>query len=185
MHMHWGADDQEGSEHTVNDESYPLELHFVHTKVGETDTTAQDYYSVIGVFAQVDDSMPITGVWKQLNISAIQTYLSTTPVTEFTYRSLLPSSLNYYHYPGSLTTPPCSETVQWFVLKETITVPGAYVNSLRQIGSDANQTALVLNFREVQDLGQRTVLSFENGSPKIVASALSIMIAMFMTMCFS
>ena len=181
MHMHWGADDQEGSEHTVNNGRYPLELHFVHSKVGETDTTIGDYYSVIGVFAEVDEAMPISGVWAELNISAIQAYQSATPVTGFTYRSLLPSSLDYYHYPGSLTTPPCSETVQWFVLKDTITVPGAYLNLLRQIGSDANQTALMLNFRDPQPLSQRTVYTFESGSPKIVASALSMLIVMFIT----
>ena len=185
MHMHWGADDQQGSEHTVNGRRYPLELHFVHTKVGETDTTAGDYISVIGVFAQVDDNMPISGVWAQLNVSAVQAYKSNISITGFTYRSLLPSSLDYYFYLGSLTTPPCSETVQWFVLKDTITVPGEYLNYLRQIGGDENQTPVVFNFRETQPLGQRTVYTVGSGSPKIIASALSILIAMFITMYYS
>ena len=133
--------------------------------------------------------MPISGVWEQLNISAIQAYPSSPiAVSDFTYHSLLPSSLDYYHYPGSTTTPACAEVVQWFVLKEPIQVPNAYLTVLRQIESE-NGTALVLNFRDVQPLGQRTVEmpgseSPTDGSPEIVASAISILVAMFVTMHF-
>ena len=184
MHMHWGADDQEGSEHTINSNSYPLELHFVHEEV-TPDSTTGDNLAVIGVFAEADDNMAISGVWSQLNISAVQSYPSSVPVSDFTYRSLLPSSLDYYHYPGSLTTPGCDEVVQWFVLKETIRVPSAYLTYLRQIESANNRTALILNFRDVQLLNERTVETAGSGGSKIVASAVSILVAMIITMYFS
>ena len=185
MHMHWGADDQEGSEHTINGNSYPLELHFVHEKVGTPNSTIGDTNAVIGVFAEADDSMAISGVWAQLNISAVQSYPSSVAVSDFIYRSLLPSSLDYYHYPGSLTTPGCDEVVQWFVLKETISVPSAYLAYLRQIESANNGTILNLNFRALQPLGQRTVETPGSGSPKIVASAVAILVAMIVTVYFS
>ena len=37
-------------------------------------------------------------------------------------RGLLPAQRTYYHYEGSLTTPPCSETVDWIVLTQPIEV---------------------------------------------------------------
>jgi len=34
----------------------------------------------------------------------------------------IPAQRTYYHYEGSLTTPPCSETVDWHVLTQPIEV---------------------------------------------------------------
>ena len=184
MHMHWGANNGQGSEHTVDRGSYPLELHFVHQKMGEPNSTIRDDFAVIGVFAEADNSMPISGVWEQLNISAIRSFNATVPVSGLIYSDLLPSSLDYYHYPGSLTTPNCSEVVQWFVLKEPIKVPSEYLTYLRMIETD-DGSSLTLNFRDIQPLGERMVETPLSGSPKLVASALSILMAIFMTLYFS
>ena len=184
FHMHWGANNARGSEHTVNGNRYPLELHFVHEKIGEVDSTNRDNYTVIGVFAEAVD-MPISGVWEQLNISAILSFNATVPVSGLNYSDLLPSSLDYYHYPGSLTTPNCSEVVQWFVLKEAIKVPNEYLTKLRMIESAEDGPSLTRNFRAIQPLGQRMVETPGSDSPKLVASALSMLVAIFMTLYFS
>jgi carbonic anhydrase len=58
--------------------------------------------------------------------------------------------LAYYRYPGSLTTPPCSETVEWLLLTNPIQV------------ADADMTAFAnvfeMNARPAQKVNRRAVL---------------------------
>ena len=96
-------------------------------------------------------------------MTKIQEFKSTTPVSGFRFDSFLPKNLDYYYYEGSLTTPPCSETVQWFVLKERITVPGAYLEQLREVEEDKEGDLLEFNFRMPQALAGRVVLEHNEG----------------------
>ena len=72
---------------------------------------------------------------------------------------LLPKNLDYYFYEGSLTTPDCDEIVQWFVLKQTISVPAAYLVQLRNIEMDEAGNSLTFNFCAPQDLNCQTVFT--------------------------
>ncbi len=63
---------------------------------------------------------------------------------------LLPEAHPYYTFPGSLTTPPCSENVTWFVLKNPIEASASQIKMFASIyKSDA---------RPVQPLNGRTIL---------------------------
>ena len=53
-------------------------------------------------------------------------------------RDLLPHKGSYHHYKGSLTTPPCSEGVNWFVLTKPVQVSAAQIGKFTDIvGSNA------------------------------------------------
>ena len=45
----------------------------------------------------------------------------------------LPENKDYFFYTGSLTTPPCTEGVNWYILKEPITVSLEQVNLLKEL----------------------------------------------------
>jgi len=64
--------------------------------------------------------------------------------------NLLPSNLGYYTFPGSLTTPPCSENVTWFVLKHAVTVSTAQIGQFEKLYRH--------NARPTQPLYDRVVL---------------------------
>jgi carbonic anhydrase len=64
---------------------------------------------------------------------------------------LLPQNKSFYHYAGSLTTPPCSEVVNWYILKNNITASAMQLSQFSSI--------LKNNFRNIQDLNGRTIYS--------------------------
>lgn len=158
FHFHWGRREGEGSEHRVDGQQYEAELHLVHLKEGaSTSDTDGDTYSVIGAFCQVDTTGSVDGIWHQLEVP--KQYKQSLAITGIKYADFLPKSLDYYYYEGSLTTPPCTEVVQWFLLKEPIKIPALYLEALREMQEDKEGKHLHLNYRNVQALNGRQVQS--------------------------
>lgn len=126
------------SEHTVNGEHYPLEAHFVHE--------AEDgRIAVIAVFFEVGEANT-----EFAKILAGVTQGQTAEVIDLT--ELLPTNDSYYHYLGSLTTPPLTENVEWYIMQQPLTV------SQEQMAEF--QTYYDENNREVQPLNEREVLTY-------------------------
>lgn len=169
FHFHWGSSDLTGSEHLVNGEQYPAELHFVHTKQGG-EITDGDYHAVVGVFCEATDD-PATGIWRTLLDNLPIAHGAENSITDVVYSDLLPDNRDYYYYMGSLTTPRCGETVQWFVLKETIEVPTSVLEAFRTVVENDGVTLLQTNFRDPQDLNGRVVQTPESGALAAGASA--------------
>ena len=65
--------------------------------------------------------------------------------------ALLPKDKHYYRFNGSLTTPPCTEGVRWFVFKETLTI------SKEQIG-ESQKIMHGVNSRPIQPLDARIIV---------------------------
>jgi carbonic anhydrase len=63
--------------------------------------------------------------------------------------SLLPVDKGYYTFQGSLTTPPCSEEVRWFVLKTPVTVSEDEIAAFGKL--------YPMNARPTQPLNGRTI----------------------------
>lgn len=132
------------SEHHINREEYPLEMHMVHVK---KDSVTK--YVVVAVLFEAGAKDPF-----------ISHFLGDIPeeVSERDYpnhqvnitEELLPVDLScYYHYKGSLTTPPYSETVTWVVIANPHQASIEQISQLRLLEG--------VNNRELQSLKQREV----------------------------
>jgi carbonic anhydrase len=130
------------SEHLVDGQNFPMEAHFVHKNA------ATGGLGVLGVFLREGERNPafaaiIGAMPKEHGAKAV--------VPEaIDVSALLPKSRTYWSYEGSLTTPPCSETVDWRVFVEPVEVAKADIDSF---------TALYpLNARPAQTANRRFIL---------------------------
>ena len=160
FHFHWGAQSGEGTEHLVDGVAEEFEAHFVHEKVNGTNSSAGDALAVIAIRGKVVGGS-IKGILSELDASQISAVHTKIDVKDILMTDLFPNSRDYYYYEGSLTTPDCCEIVQWFVFKNLIEIPQAYLDDLRLIEKDASGNLLGFNFRDTQNLNNREVLCFE------------------------
>ncbi len=100
------------SEHTINGVSFPMEMHLVHQ-------SEDGALAVVGVM--IEENITNAAFSNIIdNIPATETEVETIDSTYINISNLLPVSRREYRYNGSLTTPPCSEGVQWLVLQDSI-----------------------------------------------------------------
>ena len=157
FHMHWGAGQGKGSEHLVNGIASELEVHFVHEKVNAQSKTASDYYAVLSVRGSMQYEFTY-GIFSQLDVTRIVDHGTNIRVTGIYMSSLLPNNGDYYYYQGSLTTPDCNESVQWFLLKHRIAVPLTFLANLRKVRDNSkNRNPITANYRQTQPLNGRIV----------------------------
>jgi len=129
------------SEHTVNGEFSDLEVHCVH----ESDDLQ---LAVVGFLmdpgqgsANFDiflDNIPEVGETRVI------------PNFRTDIAKILPDDLDHkYHYQGSLTTPPCTENVEWIVLKTHTTISAEQIATFRKYYQGNNRPIQPLNDRKL------------------------------------
>lgn len=127
------------SEHTIDGESFPMEVHFVHQNdAGEL--------AVVGVM--VEEGQRNEGYADV--VEAVQDAGQTATLDDVS--SLLPSDRSYYTYSGSLTTPPCTEGVRWIVLEEPIDMSAEQLSAWQTHG-ETNRPVVPVNQRKVEYSG--------------------------------
>ena len=132
------------SENEINGKHFPLEAHFVHLdKEGNIAVVAL-------MFQEGKQNEALEKVWQKLPLKAEEKTALTLDANEV--NALLPQSRAYYRFDGSLTTPPCSEGVRWFVLKEPVTISKEQVEKfLHTMHHPNNRPIQPLNARKVLD----------------------------------
>ncbi|XP_063844714.1 putative carbonic anhydrase 3 [Scylla paramamosain] len=166
FHFHWGKNDEEGSEHRLADFSFAGEMHFVHYKEDQVQGRDPDDVAVLAVWLEApvgnsdygesdDDDAASDNFWLH-NLVPNGPFLSHIS-RQTVLRYLLPENArSFFRYEGSLTTPPCSETVVWTVFRDPVVVPRRLLYFLRSLQSDHGRL-ISRNFRNVQYQGNRKV----------------------------
>ncbi|KAG0129196.1 alpha carbonic anhydrase [Tuber indicum] len=127
------------SEHLLRHETLPLEVHFVHTKVDDDKKIA-----VIGIFFDLVDTgagdMLLQSIFPKLDDLEKPKHRRRGEEKSEDYFNVQTHSINNIvdnshvrSYPGSLTTPPCSEEVSWYVVEEPLSITVKQLSKMRKI----------------------------------------------------
>ncbi|AOA59808.1 carbonic anhydrase [Acinetobacter larvae] len=101
------------SENQIDGKSFPLELHFVNAN-------AQGELTVMAVMFELGQkNSEWDKIWADLSYKENDVK---SLAQEVDLEKLLPKNREYYRFSGSLTTPPCSEGVNWIVYKQPMTI---------------------------------------------------------------
>ncbi len=130
------------SEHTVGGKAYPLEMHLVHK-----DPSGK--LAVVGVLiGEGVENAAFKAVIDNLPTEENKPKAIVAPIDP---KAMIPAIQATYRYDGSLTTPPCSEGVDWNVMAQPITMSKAQIAAITAKFHEPNN-------RPVQKLGSRELL---------------------------
>jgi carbonic anhydrase len=140
------------SEHLIDGMTFPMEMHIV-TDISGKDENDLPRYLVVGFLFKMGQANPF-----------IDDFLSLIPDTKHTATPLKPGTVrfrdvfpgkeqynteNFYHYRGSLTTPPYTETVEWFVFKHILEASPEQIAAINVIEGN--------NARRIQETFDRPI----------------------------
>ncbi|PYH45895.1 carbonic anhydrase [Aspergillus saccharolyticus JOP 1030-1] len=118
------------SEHRIDEEHFPLEVHFVWTD--ETHGIA-----VVGFVFQLSDAGDCDSLFNSVfaHVESISEPGSATEIESLVFDGLAKhfESHDVFTYGGSLTTPPCSEGVSWFVSAEPLALDVHSYNQVKRV----------------------------------------------------
>ncbi|XP_059529670.1 carbonic anhydrase 14 isoform X2 [Myotis daubentonii] len=186
LHLHWGERGSKmGSEHQINSKASAAELHIVHYDSDSYNSVSEAMKSpqglaVLGILIEVGETENPAYEHILSRLHEIRYKGQKTSVPPFSVRELLPPELaQFFRYNGSLTTPPCYQSVVWTVFSQKVQISAGQLEKLQEtLLSREREPAQVLEqtYRVPQPLNQRKVLASFNQdeSPYTTGEMLSI-----------
>ena len=132
------------SEESIDGRQFEMSMHMVHKD-------AQGRLAVVAVLFDKGSAQPV--VQKVLNNLPLEKGQELAARVPLDLAELLPTDRRYYTYMGSLTSPPCSEGVQWIVMRQPMSLSNDQIELFGRI--------YPMNARPLQQASGRRILQSE------------------------
>jgi carbonic anhydrase len=131
------------SEESISGKTYPMEAHLMYETVGG---------KVAGVTVLIKSGHPNSAVQKLWEHMPNTEGQNEVPGVEINPSDLLPRNTRaYFMYMGSVTAPPCTEGVTWFVIKNPIELSENQINAFAKLYPNDARPVQPLNGRVVRE----------------------------------
>jgi carbonic anhydrase len=139
------------SEHLVDGERTPLEMHFVH-RAGDGSVLVLSLFIVEG--DNLDALDPVIDIYAAAGMASEGDKIE---VGKIKLGAVLPKDKQSYRYIGSSTTPPCIENVSWILLADAIEMSPHQIMTIQETLQEINDG--VDNNRPIQNRNARVVVT--------------------------
>lgn len=137
FHFHHPSEDQ------INGKQYDMVLHLMHK-------SEDGKVVAVAVEVKIGAANPtVATLWKYM--PQTPGGVQEIPGVEIDPSTLLPTNLAYYTYEGSVTAPPCTEGVAYYVLKTPITVSSEQVAAFARLCPHDIRPVQPLNGRVIKE----------------------------------
>ncbi|KAM6907212.1 carbonic anhydrase IV c [Xenentodon cancila] len=171
FHFHWGGSGRPGSEHTIDGERFPMELHIVHIKE-PYGSLAEAQHDMAGIallaflFEETTDDNPSLETLIAA-LGRVQNNGSSTVISNFRLSDFIPASKDlhsYYRYVGSMTTPGCEQAVAWTLFHKTLSISSKQLDAVVKQCRFWTGMPMTDIFRPTQPLDGRVVYRTKAGT---------------------
>ncbi|XP_028644784.1 carbonic anhydrase-related protein 11 isoform X1 [Grammomys surdaster] len=167
LRLLFGARDGAGSEHQINHQGFSAEVQLIHFN--------QELYGNLSAASRGPNGLAILSLFVNVAGSSnpfLSRLLNRDTITRISYKNdayflqdlslelLFPESFGFITYQGSLSTPPCSETVTWILIDRALNITSLQMHSLRLLSQNPPSQifqSLSGNGRPLQPLAHRAL----------------------------
>ncbi|XP_053119548.1 carbonic anhydrase-related protein 11 isoform X2 [Hemicordylus capensis] len=169
LRLHFGSEDGFGSEHRIDGEEFSAEVQLIHynqelyPNISEASRNPNGL-AVISIFANIGPTPNpfLTRLLNRETITRISYKNDAYLLHDLNLEDLYPETFGFITYQGSMSTPPCYETVTWILIDRPINITSVQIHSLRLLSQNLPSQifrSMSDNSRPIQPLLHRSLRS--------------------------